>query len=126
MPSSWLPDRYPSRAWSSPEAILRPADILFVDHQSHPRCPRRGRADTGARKNAAYALMPAVVEPLGRYRGAVNEPEALPPPRDWARSVRRVREMLGRLTCDKRPCGVPHLLGEDIGLILHGSDSATS
>src|SRR3989442_8253036 len=24
------------------------------------------------------------VQPLGRYRGAVNEPEALPPPRDWA------------------------------------------
>jgi len=43
---------------------LRPADILFVDHKSHPGCPRSRPSQHRRPHKGSLCLMPAVVEPL--------------------------------------------------------------
>src|SRR5438093_2367614 len=54
-----------------------------------------------------------------------TEPEALPPPRDGARSAACER-MLSRLSCNRRACGVRRLLERGHRVDPCGSDSATS
>jgi len=81
---------------------LRPADILFVDHQSHPGCPRprpsrQRRPHKGSLR--PHARRGRAARDVTVIRSAVNWARSTSAPAWWGSFCGACERMLVRLTC---------------------------